>query len=215
MSHRLTVISLADLTGNMVRPWAEAGCECWCVDVQHKMRKDRTEAVGAGLIHYVWGDMRSWAPPRRPDIGFSFSPCTNLAVSGARDFKKKRWPMLRDGMDLFFAGVQAFQWAGCPWMAENPVGRIAGIYGPAEATFHPWEYAGYLPDIQTDNTSKLTCLWTGGGFIMPDRKPAPEPHRQDCWLASPGEDRANQRSATPMGFARAVFTSNHRAAIAA
>ena len=30
-----TVISCFDLTGNMVRPWAEAGYLCYCVDVQH------------------------------------------------------------------------------------------------------------------------------------------------------------------------------------
>lgn len=68
MSLHPAVVSLADLTGNMVRPWAEAGCECWCVDVQHSIRKDRMEEVGAGLIHYVWGDMRSWSPP--PSAGF-------------------------------------------------------------------------------------------------------------------------------------------------
>src|SRR5687767_10505907 len=133
----------------MVRPWAEAGCECWAVDIQHSIRKDRTERVGGGLIHYVWGDIRSWTPPRRVAFGFQFSPCTNVASSGARDFRKKGWPMLRDAMDMFTAGVTAFGWAGCPWMAENPVGRIAGIYGKAEHTFHPWEYAGYLAYPET------------------------------------------------------------------
>lgn len=116
--------------------------------------------------------------------------------------------MLRDGMDLFLAGVQAFQWARCPWMAENPVGRISGIYGRAEHTFHPWEYAGYLDDIEAENTSKRTCLWTGGGFIMPGKRPAPAPHRSDCHVAPPSEDRADMRSAIPRGFARAVFEAN-------
>ena len=43
------VISLCDLTGHMVLPWAEAGYECWCVDVQHSIRKERVE----GLLHFV------------------------------------------------------------------------------------------------------------------------------------------------------------------
>ena len=25
-----------DRTGNMVRPWAEAGYPCWCYDIQHQ-----------------------------------------------------------------------------------------------------------------------------------------------------------------------------------
>mgnify|MGYP003149997532 CR=1 FL=1 len=32
------VLSLFDLTGNMVRPWAEAGYECYCYDIQHDER---------------------------------------------------------------------------------------------------------------------------------------------------------------------------------
>ena len=49
-----------------------------------------------------------------------------------------------------------------------------------------------------------------GGFVMP-------PSCRDFTLASPddrihkaapGPDRANYRSATPMGFARAVFKAN-------
>ena len=40
---RPAVISLCDKTGNMVRPWAEAGFECICVDIQHSIRKDRRE----------------------------------------------------------------------------------------------------------------------------------------------------------------------------
>src|SRR4051812_15570921 len=31
-----SVLSLCDRTGNMVRPWADAGFECFCVDVRHE-----------------------------------------------------------------------------------------------------------------------------------------------------------------------------------
>jgi hypothetical protein len=86
------VIFLCDLTGNAARPWAEAGYDCYCVDIQHSIRKDRVEAVGAGRLHFVWGDVRSWVPPRgvRPCFGVSFTPCTDVAGSGARDWPKKR-----------------------------------------------------------------------------------------------------------------------------
>jgi hypothetical protein len=193
----------------MVRPWAEVGCECWCVDIQHSIRNDRTEVVGDGLIHYVWGDVRGWAPPKRPDYGFGFTPCTHLAVSGARDFKKKAWPMLRDGMDLFWAALQAFRWAGCPFMLENPVGRISGLYGEAEHTFNPCDFGGYL-EPAGDAYTKRTCLWTGNGFKMPDPKPVAPDEGSKMHLMPPSEERANARSATPMGFARAVFVANYK-----
>jgi hypothetical protein len=194
------VVSMCDKTGNMVRPWAEAGFECVCVDIQHSIRKDREERVGAGVIRYVWGDVRSWTPEKRPLIAFAFTPCTNLAVSGARDFRKKRWPMMRDGLDLFHAAVTVFEWAGCPWMAENPVGRIAGIMGAAEHSFDPCDYG--------DPYTKKTLLWTGGGFIMPPKNRVEPTEGSAMHLMPPSDDRADLRSATPMGFARAVFAAN-------
>jgi hypothetical protein len=90
-------IFLCDKTGIMARPWANAGYRCYCVDIQHSIRKDRIE----GNIHYVWGDVRSWTYPRgiRPIFGASFTECTNVAGSGARDFEKKGGYLLRDGLE--------------------------------------------------------------------------------------------------------------------
>ena len=48
-----TVISCFDLTGNMVRPWAEAGYLCYCVDIQHPQGEKRQ-----GNIIHVGADMR-------------------------------------------------------------------------------------------------------------------------------------------------------------
>ena len=49
-----TVISCFDLTGNMVRPWAEAGYLCYCVDIQHpqgETRQGNIIHVGADIPH--------------------------------------------------------------------------------------------------------------------------------------------------------------------
>jgi hypothetical protein len=204
------VISLADKTGNMVQDWAAAGCECYCVDIQHSIRRVRTVKVGAGLIHYVWGDLRSWWPPRRPAIGFAFTPCTDLAVSGSRDFETKGWARLRDAVDLFETARFAFRWAGCPYSLENPVGRLSTIVGEPCFIFHPCDYG--------DPYTKATCLWTGNGFVMPARiepgdmfaeATAVEPTEgSKMHRVPPGADRQNIRSATPRGFARAVFEAN-------
>jgi hypothetical protein len=201
-------IFLCDLTGRMAEPWASAGYECWVVDVQHSIRRERID----GRINFVWGDCRTWRPPEGLDIAFvaAFPPCTHGAGSGARDFAAKGGNMLRDALETFEACRLAAAWSGAPYMIENPVGVLSSIphIGKPDHYFDPWEYAGWLDNIQTENTRKKTCLWTGNGFVMPPRKPAPEPHRQDCWRETPSDDRADLRSATPTGFARAVFEAN-------
>jgi hypothetical protein len=96
------VVSLCDLTGNMLRPWAEAGYECWAIDIQHSIRKTRTERVGAGAIHFAWGDVRTYRKPfaGQPAFVIVQTPCTHTAVSGARDFATKGGMMLRDSLEM-------------------------------------------------------------------------------------------------------------------
>lgn len=204
------VIGLCCSTENDLRPWAEAGYTCFAVDIGHSIRRDRVEHFGSGCIVFTWGDVRSWYPPSgyRPVFMIAHTPCTQLACSGARDFMKKRGWMLTDGLQMFDSAIQACEYAGVPYYAENPIGRLNTHRRKPDFIFHPWEYAGYLPDIQAENTSKKTCIWTGGGFVVPERNPAPVPHREDCWLAAPDDNRANLRSATPLGWARAVFEAN-------
>ena len=125
------VISLCDNSGVMVQPWAAAGCECWCVDVQHSIRQDKQ----VGNVRYVWGDIRSWAPPEnvagRVAILFAFPPCTHVAVSGARDFRAKGNYMLRDALELFSACETAARWAGVPYMIEKPGRKVQFAHGRA------------------------------------------------------------------------------------
>lgn len=211
---RPVVISLCDRTGNIVRPWAEAGYDCWCVDVQHSIRRDKVKEVGLGLIRYVWGDARSWRLPAecvgRVRQFFAFPPCPELSCTGARDFKKKGGWMLADAVQLFDSCHVAATYLGASYMIENPAtNRLNTHRFPPTYRFHPWQYAGYLEDIEVDNTSKETGLWCGNGFVMPEFNPAPEPHRQDCWMATPSDERADERAETPMGFSRAVFQANH------
>lgn len=195
----------------MARPWAEAGVECWCVDVQHSIRADRVE----GNIHFVWGDVRTWAPPegRRILFGAAFTPCTHVAGSGARDWRKKGGYMLRDALEMFEAARQVLAWSGAPYMLENSVGVLSSIphIGKPGHYFDPSDYAGLCEE---DNYTKKTCIWSGNGFVMPPPVPAPWLGAPDDRIhkATPGDDRANFRSATPMGFSRAVFMANHREA---
>ena len=191
------IISLCDYTGNMLKPWAQAGHTCIAVDIQHSIRKDRIE----DNIRYVWGDVRSWCPPERPSMVFAFPPCTHLAVSGARDFQTKGGPMLADALYLFDACVMAGEYAGCPYMVENPVSRLSSHRRKPDYTFDPCDYG--------DPYTKKTCLWTGGGFVMPPKDRVEPTEGSKMHLVPPSSDRENIRSATPMGFAQAVFEANN------
>lgn len=88
--------------------------------------------------------------------------------------------------------------------------------------FHPYEYGGYLPTIDEhpiypeyikprDAYPKKTCIWSGGGFCMPEKKPVavmPGYSDQHNKLGGKSLKTKNIRSATPRGFANAVFIAN-------
>jgi hypothetical protein len=186
----------------MVKPWAKAGYKCWCIDTQHSIRKQRKE----GNIIYQWGDVRTWCPPdiarNRITMIFAFPPCTHVAISGARDYRIKGTAMLRDSLEMFAACEHAAKWSGAPYMIENPVGKFSDHMNKPDYTFQPWQYG--------ENYSKLTCLWTGNGFVMPTPqiKKKPCTVRQKIIELPPSKDRRDLRSVTPMGFAKAVFKAN-------
>lgn len=194
------VLSLCDYTGNMVRPWVEAGYDALCLDIQHSIRADRVK----DSITYRWADVRSVTPsdfPIKPVMVFAFPPCTHLAVSGARDFQRKGLRGYIDGLELVEACRRLCEWFDAPWMLENPVSRLASAWRKPDYNFDPCDYG--------DPYTKKTCLWTGNGFVMPPKQRVEPTQGSKMHLMPPGDDRANQRSETPMGFARAVFAANH------
>ena len=197
------ILSLFDLTGNMVRPWVDSGnYEGICVDLEPAPNEP-------GITH-LQADMLEWVPDReiidRVAFVASFPPCTDIAVSGAKHFKNKGLGRLSKAIELFSKAVFWGEWFGKPYFVENPVSTISSYYRKPDFLFHPWEYSGYCMD---DCYTKKTCLWTGNGFVMPEPN---HPHGIEpddrIHKAPPGPNRANFRSATPMGFARAVYEAN-------
>ena len=199
-------IFLCNRSGIMAQPWAEAGFECWCVDLQHSIRRDAAKPHGRGILRFAWGDVRSWRLPGelRGRVAFAFAepPCTHLSSSGARDHQKKSGWMLADAVQLFDSAEVAFSYGDFPWGIENPRGRLSTHRRKPDYSFQPWHYG--------DLWTKETCLWTGGGFRMPPPIHTVEPEGvfQKIWLMPPSEDRADLRSETAPGFARAVFEAN-------
>ena len=204
------VVSLYDLTGEMVRPWVEAGRLALIVDMQHPPGLTSTD----GLLWRYGCDLRNGFDmpvglPEHDGIEFvsAFPPCDHLAVSGARWFKGKGLRALSLSIDLFATAADFCESSGAPYQIENPVSTISTYWRAPDYRFHPWHYAGLAPD---ENYTKNTCLWTGGGFAMPVKNDdlfagAPDDR---IHKAPPGPQRSNFRSATPRGYSRAVFDAN-------
>ena len=202
---RRIVVSLFDRTGIMVEPWAEAGFTCYCVDLQHP-----PGTTGEGNLRKIGADVREWLPPfAEVAILFAFPPCTHVAVSGARWFRDKGLGHLIGALELFDTSVRLAEWTGAPYLIENPVSTVSTYWREPDFTFDPCDYGGHL-DPPGDAYTKKTCLWTGNGFVMPEPKRVFPTEGSRMLRLPPSADRADLRSATPRGFARAVFEANHR-----
>ena len=230
------VLSLYDFTGEALKPWAKAGYTCYAFDIQHDPDTlSITHYDGGGMIRYVNADLhnldviaslQSTFTGRDVVFGMAFPVCTDLAVSGAAHFARKEKE--NPGFQIRASNharwcASLFESLDIPYFIENPVSRLATLWRKPDYSFHPYEYGGYIheddaehpkwPDYiaPRDAYPKKTCLWTGGGFTMPWTDPV-EPEeghsRQHLKLGGKSMKTKNIRSATPRGFARAVFEWN-------
>jgi hypothetical protein len=225
-------VFLYDFTGLMAEPWLDAGYECWLFDGQHDAgisRQGSLVKVGMWFHHdktHQHATEIAEMVGEGVEIVVGFPECTHLAVSGAAHFAKKREtdPLFQDkATDLAkmveLVGIEF----GCKWMAENPVSVLATKWRKPDHSFHPYEYGQYLsegdahpqyPDyiMPRDAYPKKTCIWSGNGFVMPEKRPVecqPGYSAQHLKLGGKSLKTKNIRSATPRGFAVAVYEANH------
>ena len=203
------IVSFFDFTGNMLKPWAAAGHICLAFDIAHV----GSNPVNVDGVLYVKKDILRWedwwhkyASLGKVEFASFFPPCTDVAVSGAKHFKGKGLGKLIDALKLFKASVGVASELDCPYIIENPVSTISTYWRKPDYNFHPWEFAGY-PGGENDTYPKKTCLWTGGGFVMPDRKPREQTDNR-IHLMPPSDERTRVRAETPMGFAQAAYEAN-------
>lgn len=193
------ILSLCDLTGNWPRYYSESGeYEVISLDLQ---RGD---------------DVLTYTPPRRPYGVLAAPPCTYFAVSGARWFNDPvRRP--KEGLENAIAVVRACirigKIASKFWALENPIGTITRHVpevGKVKLRFDPCDYAGLAPESEKERYTKRTCIWGEFSLLLPFHRLSPthEKGSSPIHRAPPGKDRANFRSATPLGFARAFFLAN-------
>lgn len=226
-------IFLYDRTGIMAKPWLDAGYECWCFDGQHEpgaARDGNHVKVGVWFDAYLTANHANdifKMVGNNVAFVFGFPECTDLAVSGAAHFAKKKAanPNFQvEASSLAKLVEMVANIYACPWGVENPVSVLSTLWRKPNFNFHPWEYGGYLPVGDThpeypeyikprDAYPKKTCIWCGNGFIEPERRSViVEPGYSDQHKKLGGKSlkTKNIRSATPRGFARAVFIANHQ-----
>ena len=139
------VISLYDHTGEALRPWAEAGYECFAYDIQHKMY-NRREVVGSGSITYSHADLYKddtllniFTRHGASNVAFlsAFPPCTDLSAAGARHWKKKAEAnpdfQIEAVRHLFECSLLARAFR-CPFYIENPNGAVSRMWGIYQKT---------------------------------------------------------------------------------
>lgn len=209
----MKVLSLCDLTGNMVEPWANNGYECWIVDIQHppgiSIDPNNRNIIRVGSM--VEDCLELIPDPSEFHIAFAFPPCTDLTNSGARWWKSKGPQALSDALSFVKTCWEIISLSKA-YMLENPVGRLSTHWMKPHYIFNPCDFGGYLSP-PSDEYTKKTCLWVGGDFIFPKKKKV-QPIKvcsQGSWIQKLGGKSArtkNLRSATPMGFAVAVYETN-------
>ena len=228
------VLSLYDYTGEALVPWAEAGYSCIAFDIQHDDTVPDVFGSG-GSIKYVKADLHDQNTLNKIAVqfqfeevvfGMAFPVCTDLAVSGAALFKSKfeRDPEFQNKAASYAKMcAQMFNELGVPYFIENPVSVLSTLWRKPDHSFHPYEYGNYIHDDEAEHPlwpdyiaakdayPKKTCLWTGNGFTMPwtDAVEPEDGHsRQHLKLGGKSMKTKNIRSATPRGFAKAVYEFN-------
>lgn len=178
----MTVLSLCDHSGAWSQPYRDAGYDVVQIDIKHGQ------------------DVRLFEALPFPVRGvLAAPPCTEFARSGARWWPEKGEQALLDALAVVDACMRIVlvhrpTW----WVLENPVGRLRRFIGAPRMAFDPCDYGDGYP--------KRTQLW--GDFREPTMAKVPVTDPTRIHYAAPGPNRAEFRSITPPGFARAFFEAN-------
>lgn len=127
------------------------------------------------------------------DMLIAFPPCTDLCVSGARWFAKKRE---NGGQQRSIDFFMALANCGIPKIAiENPVGIMSSLYRKPDQIIQPWQFG--------HGETKATCLWLKN---LPKLTPTNivSGREQRIWKMGPSENRAKERSRTFPGIGAAM-----------
>jgi hypothetical protein len=143
------------------------------------------------------------------DLTITFQPCTDLTVSGARWFEKKRLSGEQEKSIRFF--FEVWKLSDC---SENPIGILNGgkyvkkwfpaLYQEMKYYGFPFEPSQIIQPWQFGHgETKATCLWLKN---LPLLKPTNivDGREQRIWKMPPGPERQKLRSKTYEGIAKAM-----------
>ena len=135
------------------------------------------------------------------DLMIAHPPCTDLAVSGAAWFAKKRLNGAQQSSASFFMMLAK---SDIPKIAiENPVCIISSLWRKPDQVIQPWMFG--------HKEQKATCLWLKGLPLLKPTKDVkkemmelPRKERERLHFLAPSEDRWKIRSKTYDGIAKAM-----------
>lgn len=176
----MRVLVACEFSGIVRDAFAAKGHDAWSCDLLP------TERPGQHIQDDVFKHLdEQW------DMMLFFYPCTNLCVSGARWFFKKRESQERD-IDNFkrLEGCSIPRTAG-----ENPIGVISSKFRKPDQIIQPWMFG--------HGETKATCLWLKG---LPKLTPTNvvEGRNGRVWKEPPSDERWKNRSRTFPGIAQAM-----------
>lgn len=179
------------------------------------------------FIGYMLGHfdvIANWAQVKPHEVDFkfmfAFPPCTDLASSGAWKWKEKGPAVLTKALQNVSDVYKLGETLRCPYLIENPVGRLSTHWRKPDYMFHPWEYTGYLDrgagtnyfTILSEHMTKKTCLWTSDNFVMPQGKVSRQTGgfsiSKTRIVGVAASKRKRERTNTPLGFSYGVFEAN-------
>jgi len=135
------------------------------------------------------------------DLMIAHPPCTDLAVSGAAWFAKKRILGAQQASASFFMMLAK---ADIPRIAiENPVCIISSLWRKPDQVIQPWMFG--------HTEQKATCLWLKGlpkltptNNVKDEMMTLPRNQRERLHFLPPSENRWKLRSETYQGIANAM-----------
>ena len=205
-------IGLFEESGIQAQAFADLGWECHCFDID---QNEIGEKVAHENISYHQTDLLTdhiYNIIEKADFVAGFPPCTDLAVSGTAHWAKKRElnpNFQEDALKLVKRVEEIANHYNAAFYIENPKGVITRLWKKWDCKFHPYEFSAYCDD---DCYTKETYLWTGNGFIMPEKIICPScatPNKGAIRdINAKGDIRRRLRSKTPQGFAQAVAVEN-------
>jgi hypothetical protein len=135
------------------------------------------------------------------DLMIAHPPCTDLSVSGAAWFAKKRLVGAQQASASFFLLLAK---ANIPRIAiENPVCVMSSLWRKPDQTIQPWMFG--------HKEQKATCLWLKGlplltptNNVKNEMMELPKNERERLHYLPPSKDRWKIRSETYQGIADAM-----------